>query len=204
MSQHAQPQQPVIHQAVAAMQQFLEALGLDLPALGMEKTPYRVAETFARFFSGLNESPDSEWDRPIVTAGDGLVVVRNIRFFSMCEHHLLPFFGTVHIAYQPGGGKIAGFDHFVRAVDILARRPQLQERLTEDIAQSLRRGLEPDGVLVVVRATHLCLTMRNGMAGDTDIVTAAASGCLARGSRQYDQAWGLLMDRQAAEGNEKR
>ena len=81
--------------AVAAMRQFLEALGLDLTALGMEKTPHRVAETFARFFSGLQENPDDEWNNPIVTQSKGLVSVRNIRFHSLCEHHLLPFFGTV-------------------------------------------------------------------------------------------------------------
>ena len=82
--------------AVAAMRQFLEALGLDLQALGMEKTPHRVAQAFGEFFSGLRENPDDEWQAPIATQSDGLVVVRNIRFHSMCEHHLLPFFGSIH------------------------------------------------------------------------------------------------------------
>lgn len=90
--------------AVAAMRQFLEALGLDLQALGMEKTPHRVAQAFADFFSGLKENPDDEWQDPIATQTDGLVVVRNIRFHSMCEHHLLPFFGSVHVAYYPKKG----------------------------------------------------------------------------------------------------
>ena len=125
------------------MRQFLEALGLDLQALGMEKTPHRVAQAFADFFSGLKENPDDEWQDPIATQTDGLVVVRNIRFHSMCEHHLLPFFGSVHVAYYPKKGTIAGFGHFVRAVDILARRPQLQERMTDELCQSIRADRRP-------------------------------------------------------------
>ena len=180
--------------AVAAMRQFLEALGLDLQALGMEKTPHRVAQAFADFFSGLKENPDDEWQDPIATQTDGLVVVRNIRFHSMCEHHLLPFFGSVHVAYYPKKGTIAGFGHFVRAVDILARRPQLQERMTDELCQSIRRGLDPEGVLIVVQATHLCLTMRDPLAIDSNIVTTASSGCLKEGTAAYDQAWKLLME----------
>ena len=180
--------------AVAAMRQFLEALGLDLQALGMEKTPHRVAQAFGEFFSGLRKNPDDEWQAPIATQSDGLVVVRNIRFHSMCEHHLLPFFGSVHVAYYPKNGTIAGFGHFVRAVDILARRPQLQERMTDDLCQSICRGLNPEGVLIIVKATHLCLTMRDRMAIDSNIVTTASSGCLKEGTAAYDQAWKLLME----------
>lgn len=123
-----------------------------------------------------------------------MVVVRNIRFHSMCEHHLLPFFGSVHVAYYPKNGTIAGFGHFVRAVDILARRPQLQERMTDDLCQSICRGLDPEGVLIIVKATHLCLTMRDRMAIDSNIVTTASSGCLKEGTAAYDQAWKLLME----------
>lgn len=180
--------------AVAAMRQFLEALGLDLQALGMEKTPHRVAQAFGEFFSGLWENPDDEWQSPIATQTDGLVVVRNIRFHSMCEHHLLPFFGSVHLAYYPKNGTIAGFGHFVRAVDILARRPQLQERMTEELCQSICRGLDPKGVLIVVKATHLCLTMRDRMAIDSNIVTTATAGCLKEGTEAYHQAWKMLME----------
>lgn len=188
---------PVNEQAVRAMRSFLEALGLDLKALGMEKTPYRVAESFGQFFSGLQENPDDQWQHPITTQTKGLIAVRNIRFHSMCEHHLLPFFGTVHIAYYPTDGKIAGFGHFVEAVSTLARRPQLQERLTEELCQSLTRGMNPAGVLVVVKATHLCLTMRDRLAVDTDIITTASAGTLAEGTEAYDLAWKLLMEDEA-------
>lgn len=186
--------QPVNERAVQAMREFLEALGLDLRALGMEKTPQRVTEAFTQFFSGLTENPDDQWRQPIVSQTKGLIAVRNIRFHSMCEHHLLPFFGTVHIAYYPAKGTIVGFGHFVDAVSVLARRPQLQERLTEELCQSLCRGIAPQGVLVVVKATHLCLTMRNQLALDSAIVTTAAAGSLAAGTPGYDLAWKLLME----------
>lgn len=186
---------PVVNErAVRAMQDFLEALGLDLAALGMEKTPYRVAEMYSQFFSGLLENPDEQWQHPIMTQTKGLVAVRNIRFHSLCEHHLLPFFGTVHIAYYPKNGKIAGFGHFVDAVDTLARRPQLQERMTEDLCQSICRGLAPEGVLVIIEATHLCLTMRNRLAMDTGILTTAATGTLAAETEAYHDAWNVLME----------
>lgn len=180
--------------AVAAMRQFLEALGLDLTALGMEKTPHRVAQAFTKFFSGLQENPDDEWKNPIITRSNGLVSVRNIRFHSLCEHHLLPFFGTVHVVYYPKDNRIAGFGHFVRAVDILARRPQLQERMTEELCESIVRGLDPEGVLIVVKATHLCLTMRDGLAIDSNIMTTATAGCLKEGTDAYREAWNLVME----------
>lgn len=181
-------------QAVQSMRTFLQALGLDLQALGMEKTPQRVTAAFTQFFSGLREDPDKEWGHPIQTGTDGLVAVRNIRFHSLCEHHLLPFFGTVHIAYYPQHGKVAGFGHFIRAVTILAERPQLQERLTEEICQSVYRGLQPAGVLVIVKAKQLCMTMLQAAAGDTDIVTAATAGNIVNGNAAYEQAWKLLME----------
>ena len=103
-------------------------------------------------------------------------------FIHSVEHHLLPFFGTVHIVYYPKANRIAGFGHFVRAVDILARRPQLQERMTEELCQSIVRGLDPEGVLIVVKATHLCLTMRDQLAIDSNIMTTASTGCLKEGT----------------------
>ncbi len=195
--------QAVNEKAIQAMAQFLDALGVDIKALGMEKTPYRVAEAFGQFFSGLKENPDAEWENPIRTQTNGLVAVRHIRFHSMCEHHLLPFFGTVHIAYYPKNGCIAGFGHFVQAVDILARRPQLQERLTEQLCQSINTGLQPEGVLVIVQATHLCLTMRSALASDSNIITASSCGCLAAGTEAYKEAWGMLMAGQHSDAVQK-
>lgn len=195
--------QAVNEKAIQAMAQFLDALGVDIKALGMEKTPYRVAEAFGQFFSGLKENPDAEWENPIRTQTNGLVAVRHIRFHSMCEHHLLPFFGTVHIAYYPKNGCIAGFGHFVQAVDILAHRPQLQERLTEQLCQSINTGLQPEGVLVIVQATHLCLTMRSALASDSNIITASSCGCLAAGTEAYKEAWDMLMAGQHSDAVQK-
>ena len=195
--------QAVNEKAIQAMAQFLDALGVDIKALGMEKTPYRVAEAFGQFFSGLKENPDAEWENPIRTKTNGLVAVRHIRFHSMCEHHLLPFFGTVHIAYYPKNGCIAGFGHFVQAVDILARRPQLQERLTEQLCQSINTGLQPEGVLVIVQATHLCLTMRSALASGSNIITASSCGCLAAGTEAYKEAWDMLMAGQHSDAVQK-
>jgi len=178
--------------AIAAMTAFLEALGVDLKKLGMEKTPYRVAEAYTAFFSGLQESPDTQWGELIKTSSNGLVAVRNLRFYSICEHHLLPFFGTVQIAYYPHNGQIAGFGHFADVVSVLTRRPQLQERLTSQICDSINAGVHAEGVLVIVQATHLCLTMRNSTALDSDIITAVSSGRLKEGTEQYMEAWKLL------------
>lgn len=181
--------------AVHGMKEFLEALGLDISALGMEKTPYRVAEAFQQFFSGLSKDPGDALGDLIDTDMKGIIAVRNIRFFSLCEHHLLPFFGTVDIAYFPHDGKIAGFSHFADVVDILARRPQLQERFTEDLCQILTERLGAKGVLVIVRATQLCLTMRSPSGANSTILTSAASGCLTEGEKDHDKAWNLIMER---------
>ena len=170
-SKHMPNQAEVNEKAVQAAGEFLQALGLDLKQLGMEKTPYRVAMAFSHFFSGLREDPEDCWGELIPTQSDGLVAVRNIRFYSMCEHHLLPFFGTVHIAYYPAEGRIAGFGHFAEVVDVLARRPQLQERFTYEICKAVQDGLGARGALVIVRGTHLCLSMRNHLGGDSDIIT---------------------------------
>jgi len=128
----------------------------------------------------------------IQTASNGLVAVRNLRFYSICEHHLLPFFGTVQIAYYPHNGQIAGFGHFADVVSVLTRRPQLQERFTAQLCDSIDAGVHTEGTLVIVKAIHLCLTMRNSTALDSDIVTAASSGCLKKGTEPYMEAWKLL------------
>ena len=185
--------------AIAAMKEFLEALGLDLRELGMEKTPMRVAQAYAEFFSGLKEDPKEKWGDLFMTQSNGIVAVRNIHFHSICEHHLLPFFGTVHIAYCPQHGKIAGFSHFADVINVFALRPQLQERMTDQICKSIDSGIGSRGTLVVVKATQLCLTMRNHIAQDSNITTASSSGCLAEGTPEYRDAWKLLMQEVAHE-----
>ena len=184
--------QAVNEKAIQAMAQFLDALGVDIKALGMEKTPYRVAEAFGQFFSGLKENPDAEWENPIRTQTNGLVAVRHIRFHSMCEHHLVPFFGEVSIAYLPTDGRVAGFSKFSKLVEVLSHQPQLQERLTAQIAVAVQRDLKARGVLVVVEAKQLCMTMRGDLAHGTRTVTSEKNGVFQTDSALYQQAWMIL------------
>ena len=178
--------------AVAAMRQFLEALGLDLQALGMEKTPHRVAQAFADFFSGLKENPDDEWQDPIATQTDGLVVVRNIRFHSMCEHHLLPFHGVAHVGYIPSNGQVAGLSKLARLVELYARRPQVQERLTQQVADALMEGIEARGVIVVTECDHMCMAMRGVKKAQSRTVTSAVRGCM-RDAATRTEAMSLIL-----------
>src|ERR1700712_62022 len=148
----------------AAVAEILAAIGEDPARAGLATTPRRVAESYADFFSGLDEDPlehlanATELDLGPDELGE-LVLLRDIEFRSMCEHHLLPFTGVAHVAYVPSR-RIVGLGKIPRVVDTLASRPQLQERLTEEIAQTLNIGLEPRGVLVVLDATHGCVSAR--------------------------------------------
>ena len=179
--------------ASAAMRTFLEAMGLDLAAHGMEKTPERVTEMFELLFSGCGEDASLAWGELFETKAHGLTAVQHIPFYSLCEHHLVPFFGEVHIAYLPKDGRIAGFSKFVRVVSILARRPQLQERFTREIVDAVMAGLSADGVLVVVEARQLCMMMRGELAPRTRTLTSEAGGKVAEDASLRKEAWELLM-----------
>ncbi len=174
------------------MNDFLNALGLDLPASGMEKTPERVAGMYEYLFNGVGKTTADVWGELFRAESDGIVAVRDIPFYSMCEHHLVPFFGRVSIAYKPHEGMIAGFSKFTKAIEIISHRPQLQERMTEEIAQAVEDGLKADGVLVIAEAQQLCMTMRGDMAHGTRTITSACRGCLKEGSQSYQQAWNML------------
>lgn len=178
--------------AVRAMRDFLEALGIDLAACGMEKTPERVAKMYASLFDGLGCDTKDLWGELFHTGADGLVAVRHIPFHSMCEHHLVPFFGEVSIVYLPRDGQVAGFGKFVKLVDRLTHRPQLQERLTAQIAHAVADGLGARGVLTVVTAQQLCMTMRDSRAHGTQTVTSEYTGAFATDHGLCQQAWSLL------------
>lgn len=178
--------------AVRAMRDFLEALGIDLAARGMEKTPERVAKMYASLFDGLGCDTKDLWGELFHTGADGLVAVRHIPFHSMCEHHLVPFFGEVSIVYLPRDGQVAGFGKFVKLVDCLAHQPQLQERLTAQIAHAVADGLGARGVLTVVTAQQLCMTMRDSRAHGTQTVTSEYTGVFATDHGLCQQAWSLL------------
>lgn len=177
--------------AAAAMREFLEALGIDLAARGMERTPERVAEMYALLFSGGGETADI-WGETFDSGAEGIVAIRHIPFYSMCEHHLVPFFGEINIAYLPRDGRVAGFSKFTRLVERLARQPQLQERLTREIAAAIERDLGAAGVLVTCEAQQLCMMMREDVAHGTRTLTSECTGVFASDRAEYQQAWALL------------
>lgn len=180
--------------AARAVRDFLEALGLDVTAAGLEKTPKRVAKMYTLLFSGCREETKPIWGEVFETESHGLVAVRHIPFYSMCEHHLVPFFGEVQIAYLPKDGKVAGFGKFTKVVDALAHRPQLQERLTREIASAIEEDLGAEGVMVVVSAQQLCMMIRGELSLGTRTVTAESRGKLRGDGGLPQQAWQLLME----------
>ena len=163
---------PALARAVADL---LRALGEDPDREGLRRTPERVAEMYAEIFSGLAEDPAALLEGGFDEQHEEMVVLRDIRLQSVCEHHLLPFVGTAHVGYIPRG-RVVGIDKIARAVDILARRPQVQERLTSQIADLLERRLEPRGVAVIVSAEHLCISMRGLRVPGSRVVTSATRG----------------------------
>lgn len=163
---------------------ILAGIGEDLGRSGLRDTPRRVADFYQEILSGMWEDAAGHL-QPIMTGYEhDLVVVKNIRFTSICEHHLLPFIGTVGVAYIPKGGRIVGISKIVRAVDAVSKRLQIQERMTREIAEAVARELKPAGVFVMVEAEHLCMTMRGVRKPGTQILTTEARGVLKRPERQ--------------------
>jgi GTP cyclohydrolase I len=163
---------PALARAVADL---LRALGEDPDREGLRRTPERVAEMYAEIFGGLTEDPGALLEGGFDEQHEEMVVLRDIRLQSVCEHHLLPFVGKAHVAYIPRG-RVVGIDKIARVVDILARRPQVQERLTSQIADLLDKRLEPRGVAVIVSAEHLCMSMRGLRVPGSRVVTSATRG----------------------------
>ncbi len=163
---------------VEGVRLILEGIGEDPEREGLERTPERIAEMCTQLFQGLGK-PLEEQVRTYHTKNhDEMIIVKDIPFYSVCEHHLLPFFGHAHVAYIPAGNRITGFASLVRVVEIAARRPQLQERLTSEVCETLRQVLEPMGVMVLIEAEHLCLTMTGVQKPGTRTVTSAMRGGL--------------------------
>ena len=161
----------------SAVSEMIAAIGEDPSRVGLARTPERIAEMFAEVFAGLGMDPLTELSRSFEEAHHEMVILKDIPFYSMCEHHFLPFYGTVHIGYVPDDkGRVVGISSLARVVDILARRPQIQERLTTQIAETLMEALQPDGVAVVIQAEHLCMTMRGIKKPGANVVTSATRG----------------------------
>jgi len=157
---------------------ILEGLNLNDEAEGLKDTPRRVAEFYKQFLTGLTRKPSEKLKLYQAENRDEMIIARDIHFFSICEHHFLPFFGFVHIAYIPQNNTITGFSHLVEVVDAISRRPQIQERMTTEIADVIMNVLQPKGVLVIVEADQLCLTMRGFGQPGVKTVSSAIRGAL--------------------------
>jgi GTP cyclohydrolase IA len=163
----------------AAVREILEAIGEDPSREGLRHTPARVARAYEEMFRGLRENPEEILTTTFELDHDEMILVKDIEVASTCEHHLVPFYGYAHVAYIPGSdGRITGLSKLARLVDVFAKRPQIQERLTTQIAESLCRLLEPAGVMVVIEAEHLCMTMRGVRKPGAKTLTSAVRGQL--------------------------
>jgi len=160
-----------------AVREILEAIGEDPDRDGLLGTPERVANMYAEIFSGIQDCPDRHLSVTFEEGHDEMVMVKDIPLYSVCEHHLIPFIGKAHVAYIPNqDGRITGLSKLARLVDILAKRPQVQERLTTQIADEIEKALQPRGVLVVIEAEHLCMSMRGVRKPGSITVTSAVKG----------------------------
>lgn len=160
----------------AAVRMMLEAIGEDPDREGLRQTPERVGRMYAEIFAGLNENPCEHLKVQFTEEHEEMVIVKDIPIYSMCEHHLVPFYGKAHVAYIPRKGKVTGLSKLARVVEGFARRPQLQERLTSQIADSIMKALQPWGVLVVIEAEHMCMTMRGIKKAGSQTLTSAVRG----------------------------
>ena len=177
----------------AAVREILLAVGEDPDREGLRETPRRVAAMYAEVFSGLRLDPADVLRVGFEEGHQELVLVKDIPFYSMCEHHFLPFHGVAHVGYIPNG-RVVGLSKLARALEILARRPQLQERLTSQLADAIMTTLEPSGVAVVVRAEHLCMTMRGIRKPGSQTVTSAMRGVFQRGAATRAEFMSLLKE----------
>lgn len=182
--------------AEAAVRELLLAVGEDPDRGGLANTPGRVARAFAEQFSGLHSNPDDVLDTVFDENHAEMILIRDIDFYSTCEHHLVPFFGKAHVGYIPGpDGRVTGLSKIARLVDGYARRPQVQERLTTQIADAMVRRLRPAGVIVVMEAEHLCMAMRGVRKPGAKTSTSAVRGIFQSSQTTRAEAMSLITGR---------
>jgi GTP cyclohydrolase IA len=189
---------PAVDQAriEGAVREILLAIGEDPDRDGLRDTPARVARAYAEQFAGMREEPEDVLTTVFDADHDEMVLVRDIELYSTCEHHLVPFFGFAHVGYIPNEkGQITGLSKLARLVDLYARRPQVQERMTTQIADALMSVLEPSGVIVVIEAEHLCMSMRGVRKPGAKTVTSAVRGIIRESDRTRAEAMSLLLGR---------
>ncbi|GAA3118231.1 GTP cyclohydrolase I FolE [Nonomuraea sp. NPDC049421] len=179
-----------------AVREILYAIGEDPDRDGLVETPARVARAMAEQYSGLGQTPEEVLNKVFDVDHDEMVLVRDIEVYSTCEHHLVPFHGLAHVGYIPNAkGQVTGLSKLARLVDVFARRPQVQERMTSQIADALMRVLEPRGVIVVVECEHLCMTMRGVRKPGAKTVTSAVRGDFRTSDKTRSEAMALILGR---------
>ena len=180
--------------AEAAIRELLIAVGEDPDRHGLEETPARVARAYKEMFAGLYTDPDSVLNTTFDEQHDEMVLVKQIPMYSTCEHHLVAFHGVAHVGYIPGvDGRVTGLSKIARLVDLYAKRPQVQERLTGQIADALMRKLDPRGVIVVIEAEHLCMAMRGIRKPGASTVTSAVRGIFRDNPASRAEAMSLIL-----------
>jgi GTP cyclohydrolase I len=181
-----------------AVTSIIKAIGEDPVREGLRDTPGRVAEMYAELFMGLDKDPRDELAVGFEEGHREMVILRDIPFYSMCEHHLLPFYGVAHVGYIPNaGGRVVGASKLARVVEIIAKRPQLQERMTSQIADAIVDGLKPEGVAVVIQAQHLCMIMRGIEKPGSNVVTSAIRGLFRRKAATRAEFFSLILSKLA-------
>jgi len=175
-----------------AVKEILKALGEDLKRKDIKDTPKRVAEMYAEIFSGIDKDPRKELEVILDQKHDEIILLKNIPLYSVCEHHLIPFIGRAHIAYIPKDGRVTGLSKLARVVDILAKRPQVQERLTTQIADIIMEKLKPQGCMVVIEAEHLCMSMRGVRKPGTLTVTSVVRGVFKENEKTRAETLALI------------
>jgi GTP cyclohydrolase I len=176
----------------AAVRMILDAIGEDPDREGLVDTPKRVARMYEELFTGMNEDPGEHFSVMFNEEHEELVLVKDIPFFSMCEHHLVPFFGQAHVAYIPRDGRVTGLSKLARAVEAVSRRPQLQERITSTVADTITKKLNPYGVVVVLEAEHMCMTMRGVKKPGAKTVTSAVRGIFNKDAAARAEVFSLI------------
>jgi GTP cyclohydrolase I len=175
-----------------AISDILEAIGEDPRRKDLQQTPQRVAEMYEEILSGINKDPEKELEVILDQKHDEIILLKGVPLYSICEHHLIPFIGKAHIAYIPKQGRVTGLSKLVRVVDILSRRLQVQERLTTQIAEIIMSKLKPRGVMVVIEAEHLCMSMRGVRKPGTFTVTSAVRGIFKENEKTRSEALALM------------
>jgi GTP cyclohydrolase I len=175
-----------------AIRDILEAIGEDPKRKDLAQTPRRVAEMYEEIFSGINQNPEKELEVILDQKHEEIILLKNIPFQSLCEHHLMPFIGRAHIAYIPKQGRVTGLSKLARVLDTLSKRPQVQERLTTQIAEIIMRKLKPQGCMVVIEADHLCMSFRGVKKPGTLTVTSAVRGIFKENEKTRAETLALI------------